>query len=181
MPQGMGRDIVDVGALFDVFIDHSADASCCDASALIIQENGLFIAFDRRAVVQERWPRNGQIMHQGMQSVFVKRHDPLLLALSGDTDHPLAKINITHVDHHKLADTYAGRVQELYDRAVSSAEVGVRIGSFNESDCVLHRKMIRQFCLDTWGCHKLCGVYIKLSFPDQKLKKRPQAGKLSRN
>src|SRR5688572_24432485 len=51
MPERMGRDIVDIGTLFDVFIDHPADASCCDAGALVIQENGLVIAFDRRAAI----------------------------------------------------------------------------------------------------------------------------------
>ncbi len=57
MSQAVRRDVVNVGAEFDVFIDHSPDAAGRDARSLIIQENGLLVARRRRAVVAETSPR----------------------------------------------------------------------------------------------------------------------------
>ena len=36
MTQAVRRDIVNICALFDVFIDHATDAACSDTGALII-------------------------------------------------------------------------------------------------------------------------------------------------
>src|SRR5687768_10474516 len=118
-------------------------------------------------------------MHQRLQSVLVKWYDPLLLALTRYTNHPLAKIDIAKVDRHKLSYADARRIKKFDDRAIATTKIGVRIRSFNEPNCVLHRKMIRQFCLYTWRRDKLRGVYFKFSIADKKLKKSSQAGKLS--
>ena len=44
VPQRMGRDVVDVGALFDVFVDHSSDRTRGDTRSLVVQEYCLRIA-----------------------------------------------------------------------------------------------------------------------------------------
>ena len=41
--QAVRRDVVDVGALLDVFVDHPADAAGGDPRALVIKETGLLV------------------------------------------------------------------------------------------------------------------------------------------
>lgn len=143
MPQAVRRNAVDVGTQFYVFIDHPADAAGGYPRSLIIQKTGLDVSFRGRAIIEKNGPRFAKVMHQRLQRVFVKRHDPLFPTLAGYTDHPLAKINVFKVDVYEFADTDARRVKEFDDRTVAAAEIGVYVRRFDKPDGVLHRKMIR--------------------------------------
>ena len=51
MPQAVRRNVVDVGTLSDVFVDHPANRTRGDPPSAAMQENGLLVAFGRRAFV----------------------------------------------------------------------------------------------------------------------------------
>ena len=63
MPQRVWRDVVNIGALFDVLINHPAYAPSRDPRTLIVQKNGLVVTLYGRAVIEKRRARCRQIMH----------------------------------------------------------------------------------------------------------------------
>ena len=79
MPQAVRRNIaVNVGAEFDIFINHSPDRARRDARALIIEKNRLVVAFGGRAIIQKYRTRFIEIIHQGLQRRFAERQNALL-------------------------------------------------------------------------------------------------------
>ena len=51
VPQAMRRNVVDVGALGYVFVDHPTYGTRSDASSAAVQEDGLFVALSGRAFI----------------------------------------------------------------------------------------------------------------------------------
>lgn len=94
MSKRVRRDVVNVGASSNVFVDHAANGAGGYAAAAAMQEYRLFITLRGRAFVEENRPRLMKVIHQGLKSGFAKRHDPLFFSLAGNTNELLAKVDV---------------------------------------------------------------------------------------
>ena len=109
----MRRYVVDVSTLFNVFVEHASDASGGQTTAAAMQENGVHIAFRLGTFGEEQRPRILKIVHQRLQSMFVKRHDPLAFSLTHHANHTLAEIDVGEIYADKFADANSGRVEKF--------------------------------------------------------------------
>src|SRR5262249_19816152 len=115
--EAVRRNVMNVSALFDVFVDHSADAAGCQAAAPTVQKHGLVFAFSGRTLGKKNSRRFLEIMHQRLKGRFAKRNDTLFFSFAGDSNEPFAKIYVLKIQRHQFADANPRRIQEFQYRS----------------------------------------------------------------
>src|SRR5262249_24281317 len=138
MAEAVRGNVVNVGALFDVFIDHSADAARCQTAASAMEKHRLILTFSGWTLSQESGTGFFEIMHQRLQGRLSEGNDALFFAFVRNADEAFAKIDVAKIQRYALAVADARCVKKLEYRPVAAAKVGIRIGRFDKPDGLFH-------------------------------------------